>query len=135
MPKYTVYFKVGDSCFRTAHDEGVVRLDHPLDPTQYELAAAVEAKGFGDVFRICNSIDAPWTENPEVRCVYTSRPRSMSVGDLIVDEGGGITEIEGAGYCQQPPHVSLPFVATDELEEILNSADVIIFTDAVLVRR
>lgn len=111
MATFTIYHKVGPNIFRTAHESSTgARLPHPLDPAEYHPAAVVIAENRGQVFQLCNSIDAFWQENPEVRKAFPNSERSLSVGDLIVEEDGTIYEIEGAGYCRHGSLPELPFV-------------------------
>jgi len=64
----------------------------PEFPSEYELVATVESAGIEDVFRITNHIDHDWTKNPEVIELFHNRPRSTSVGDVVVVD-------EKAHYC------------------------------------
>jgi len=64
--------------------------DKPSFPDDYELVATVECAGLEDVFRITNTIDSAWTNNPEVVELHpTNRSgyRSTSVGDVVVVDG------------------------------------------------
>jgi hypothetical protein len=53
-------------------------------PEGYTKVAVVEADNLGDTFRITNNIEESWTHNPEVRELLVQRPRSTSVGDVVV---------------------------------------------------
>jgi hypothetical protein len=66
----------------------------------FELVAEVEvpAENYGDVFRLTNTIDAPWWENSEVTCL--KKARSTSVGDVIVDADGLRRRCEMAGWSE-----------------------------------
>lgn len=55
-------------------------------PEGYSLAASVECDNIDEVFRVTNHIDESWTENPEVKELHDPRPRSTSVGDVVVSE-------------------------------------------------
>lgn len=55
-----------------------------LELGMVNFAAIVEANDLEHAYRLTNHIDAPWTDNPEIR-LAASRPRSTSVGDLIYD--------------------------------------------------
>ncbi len=47
--------------------------------------ALVEAEDLDEVFRLTNTIDHPWWENPHVQLIRPwKRHRSTSVGDVIV---------------------------------------------------
>lgn len=54
----------------------------------FELVAEVEVPDdhYGEVFRLTNTIDEVWWENPEVTLI--KRSRSTSTGDVIVREDG-----------------------------------------------
>ena len=77
-------------------------------------AAVVECTGLDDVFEKTNSIEHPWTKNPEVISVQTTRPRSLSAGDFILDEASNklylvaacgfreVTDEEHASFNFQP---------------------------------
>lgn len=54
-------------------------------PTDFTHVATVEAPALGAVFQLTNHIDAAWTENTGVTA-HVGRPRSTSVGDVVVDE-------------------------------------------------
>jgi len=60
----------------------------PEFPSEYKLVATVECADLEDVFRITNHIDEDWTKNPEVTELFHNRPRSTSVGDVVIDEDG-----------------------------------------------
>ncbi len=51
-------------------------------PEDYECVAYVKSSNVEDCFRLTNTIDAPWYDNPEVECL--KKTRSTSVGDVIV---------------------------------------------------
>lgn len=75
-------------------------------------AAVIECNDLEDVYRATNSIDRPWTENPEVISVQTSKPRSLSVGDLVHDvEHNRLYVVESGGYREvtKEEHSSLDF--------------------------
>jgi len=111
MATFTIYHKVGLNTFRTAHEASTgPRLAHPLDPAEYIPAAIVIAEDRGQVFQLCNSIVAFWQENPEVRKAFPNAERSLSVGDLIVEEDGTIYEIEPIGHCRHGSLAELPFI-------------------------
>ena len=102
---------------RSVHkDEGtkpmIFKIYHHKNPTfgfgetpefndeNFELVAKVECdvENYGDVFRLTNSIDAPWWSNPEVTCI--KKARSFSVGDVIVGDDGVKRRCESAGWTQ-----------------------------------
>lgn len=51
-----------------------------------EVGAADEEDALEDVYRLTNSIDRHWTQNPEVRVTGNRQLRSTSVGDLVCIE-------------------------------------------------
>jgi len=56
------------------------------------------------VFTLTNHIDHPWTDNPEVVWLATSRIRSTSVGDIIVSsESGQAWLVMPVGLRELPP--------------------------------
>jgi len=61
----------------------------PLDAAHYRVVAILQTASLEEAFRLTNSIDAAWYENPEVRALV-GPTRSTSVGDVVVlsDETG-----------------------------------------------
>lgn len=57
---------------------------------KYEAIAIVETVDIVDVFRVSNHIDSNWTQNPEVKELWSdpNRTRSTSVGDIVVTADG-----------------------------------------------
>lgn len=51
----------------------------------YERAAAIGADDAEQVFSLMQNRDTPWTHGRTVLTVYTKRPRSMMVGDIVHD--------------------------------------------------
>ena len=63
----------------------------------YRAVAEVDATSLNEVYRLTNTIDGPWVENPGVRA--TVRPcRSTSVGDVIVDPCGVAHGVAPVGF-------------------------------------
>lgn len=70
-----------------------------LKGSHIKQAAVIEANDLEDVFRVTNNIDHPWTENQEVKKVLTAFPRSLSVGDLVLDRSTDkLYVVEDCGY-------------------------------------
>ena len=61
----------------------------PFDAKHYRPVATLQTADLGEVFRLTNSIDAPWYSSREVRSLV-GPARSTSVGDIVVltDESG-----------------------------------------------
>ena len=75
-------------------------------------AAVVDCKSLDDVFEKTNNIDHAWTENPEVVRVLTPRPRSLSVGDLILDGAANkmyVVATTGFQEVTEEEHASITF--------------------------
>ena len=70
---------------------------HPKFPDDYDLIAVVGSETLGDVFRITNHIDHPWTENEEV-VFADEKVRSTSVGDVVLDDNKGYWRCEPIGW-------------------------------------
>lgn len=90
MPKYITY-----------HNQNFTDyfFSKSLKGNHIKKAAVVEADNLDDVYRATNTIDSPWTENPEVKEVLTDSPRSLSVGDLILDEAANkLHVVEDMGF-------------------------------------
>jgi len=98
MPRFAVYHRVVGDRFT------------PFESAGFQLAATVEAPCLEATFQICNSIDGPWTENEEVLRVTTDFPRSLSVGDAVVDEEEYVHEVLSIGWGKRDPQRELPFV-------------------------
>ena len=80
--KFQVWYRT-DTHFRDAYK--VTRLN--IDPTHYFKVGEVEATNLGDLFRRMNCVDGS-----EYECVGSGpgqfQVRSMSVGDMAIDEHG-----------------------------------------------
>ena len=61
------------------------------DKSSYYTHVADVVAPLEQVFTLTNHIDHPWTDNPEVVWLATSRIRSTSVGDIIVSSESGQT--------------------------------------------
>ena len=59
------------------------------DKSLYYTHVADVVAPLEQIFTLTNHIDHPWTDNPEVVWLATSRIRSTSVGDIIVSSGSG----------------------------------------------
>jgi hypothetical protein len=82
MATYTVYYARG---FADRNPPATLKL------ANYAKITAVEATGLEDVFRQMNVVDG--TEMPvRIHC------RSMSVGDVVVDEAGAAHFVCSAGW-------------------------------------
>jgi hypothetical protein len=69
----------------------------------YTHIADVEAP-LEQIFTLTNHIDHPWTDNPEVVWLATSRIRSTSVGDIFVSsESGQVWLVMPVGLQELPP--------------------------------
>ena len=66
----------------------------------YELVAEVDcdAENYQDVFRLTNTIDEPWWNNPQVTCL--KKTRSFSVGDVIVGADGVRRRCDRIGWTE-----------------------------------
>lgn len=62
----------------------------PFDAANYRPVAILQTASLGEVFRLTNSIDEPWYENPTGVRALVGPCRSTSVGDVVVlsDETG-----------------------------------------------
>lgn len=76
--------------------------DKPVFPEAYNKIAIVEADAIDidDVFRITNHIDSDWAKNPEVIELFHNRPRSTSVGDVVVDGIGSKFYCDTVGWTE-----------------------------------
>ncbi len=92
--------------FKTYHNDLFTSYMHnreSLKEATIKPAALVDCTDIHDVFEKTNSIDHPWTQNPEVREVLTDRPRSLSVGDLVKEvESGKVFICESSGWKELP---------------------------------
>jgi hypothetical protein len=74
------------------------------DTSMYYTHIADIVAPLEQVFPLTNHIDHPWTDNPEVVWLATSRIRSTSVGDIIVSsEGGKVWLVMPIGLQELPP--------------------------------
>jgi hypothetical protein len=74
------------------------------DTSMYYTHVADVVAPLEQVFTITNHIDHPWTDNPEVAWLATSRIRSTSVGDVIVSsESGQVWLVMPIGLRELPP--------------------------------
>lgn len=66
----------------------------------YELAAGLDIEGPEEAFEVLQNVACRWSETPAkvVEKVYTARPRSMSVGDLIVWANGSVQLCSAYGF-------------------------------------
>jgi hypothetical protein len=74
--------------------------ERPLSdfPLSFQLVGTVWAEDLDDVFAKSNHASRPWTENEGV-CPKVQRPRSTSVGDVIVDVTGyTVHRVEVVGW-------------------------------------
>tara|TARA_Y100000034_G_C6882807_1_gene404799 strand:- start:847 stop:1164 length:318 start_codon:yes stop_codon:yes gene_type:complete len=73
-------------------------------PDEYRLVASVEAANLGEVFTLCNTVDAPWWENRECEllgeCAEAGGARSMAVGDVVVMPDGKVQRAEMLGWTE-----------------------------------
>lgn len=87
-------------------------LKKKLNESTVRPGALVEASSLEEVFRVTNNIDHSWTENPEVKKVLTSSPRSLSVGDLVHDQDANkLYVVESLGFREvtDEEHANLNF--------------------------
>src|SRR6266566_1669334 len=74
------------------------------DKSMYYTHVADVVTTLEQVFTLTNHIDHPWTDNPEVVWLATSRIRSTSVGDIIVScESGQAWLVMPVGLQELPP--------------------------------
>ena len=74
------------------------------DKSMYYTHVADVVAPLEQVFTLTNHIDHPWTDNPEVVWLATSRIRSTSVGDIIVScESGQAWLVMPIGLRELPP--------------------------------
>ena len=74
------------------------------DKSMYYTHVADIVAPLEQVFTLTNHIDHPWTDNPEVVWLATSRIRSTSVGDVIVSsESGQAWLVMPVGLQELPP--------------------------------
>lgn len=74
------------------------------DKSSYFTHVADIVAPLEQVFTLTNHIDHPWTGNPEVVWLATSRIRSTSVGDIIVScESGQVWLVMPVGVQELPP--------------------------------
>jgi hypothetical protein len=74
------------------------------DKSSYYTHVADVVAPLEQVFTLTNHIDHPWTDNPEVVWLATSRIRSTSVGDIIVSsESGQAWLVMPIGLQELPP--------------------------------
>jgi hypothetical protein len=74
------------------------------DKSMYYTHVADVVAPLEQVFLLTNHIDHPWTDNPEVVWLATSRIRSTSVGDIIVScESGQAWLVMPVGLQELPP--------------------------------
>jgi hypothetical protein len=66
--------------------------------TLYTRVADVEVADLESVFNVTNHIDHSWTENDEVVALFSQRPRSTSVGDVVVDSAGNKFFVDSFGF-------------------------------------
>lgn len=75
-------------------------------------AAVTDCDTLDEAYEKTNTIDRPWTENPEVKSVQTPKPRSTSVGDLIFDADLNklfVVDVMGFREVTDEEHQSLNF--------------------------
>ena len=92
------------------HANDVLEVNLPLamrwyaDKSMYYTHVADVVASLEQVFTLTNHIDHPWTDNPEVVWLATSRIRSTSVGDIIVSsESGRAWLVMPVGLQELPP--------------------------------
>ena len=74
------------------------------DKSLYYTHVADVVAPLEQVFALTNHVDHPWTDNPEVVWLATSRIRSTSVGDVIVSsESGQAWLVMPVGLHELPP--------------------------------
>ena len=74
------------------------------DKSSYYTHVADVVAPLEQIFTLTNHIDHPWTNNPEVIWLATSRIRSTSVGDVIVSsESGKVWLVMPIGLQELPP--------------------------------
>ena len=74
------------------------------DKAMYFTHVADVVAPLEQIFTLTNHIDHPWTDNPEVVWLATSRIRSTSVGDVIVSsESGQAWLVMPVGLRELPP--------------------------------
>jgi hypothetical protein len=74
------------------------------DKSMYYTHVADVVAPLEQIFTLTNHIDHPWTDNPEVVWLATSRIRSTSIGDIIVSsESGQAWLIMPVGLQELPP--------------------------------
>jgi hypothetical protein len=74
------------------------------DRSSYYTHVADVVAPLEQIFALTNHIDHPWTDNPEVVWLATSRIRSTSVGDVIISsESGQAWLVMPVGLQELPP--------------------------------
>jgi len=72
-----------------------------IDPQKdYSCVARITAQNVDDAYRLSNSIDHYWGDNPEVLITFRSALRSTSVGDIIVDPEGVKHRVARMGFTR-----------------------------------
>jgi hypothetical protein len=66
---------------------------------EYDKVAVVDCKNLEDVFRVTNHIDDSWQLNSEV-IISSSKARSTSVGDVVIDQTGLANLVDHVGWKQ-----------------------------------
>jgi hypothetical protein len=71
------------------HFRGIFGFDNKAQwPDNYDLVAEVETDKLSEAFRLTNTIDNPWWENPSVEKKFLSSGcRSTSIGDIVEING------------------------------------------------
>ena len=93
---------------RKAHELGLLSWEcRPANWLEHRdlftLVAKVECDNLDDVYRLTNSIDRPWSANPEVELMALGPQRSSSVGDVFVNPETGVAlMVANAGFEELP---------------------------------
>lgn len=84
--------------YTNAREKG--QLDAAKKLGLYELAAGLDIDCPEQAFTALQNVDCAWADRPAeaVERVYTARPRSMSVGDLIIWANGTVQLCSAHGF-------------------------------------
>ena len=66
-------------------------------PDDYEYVARVKARSLEEVYEKTNSLDGPWSERGDVKCVKASR--STSIDDVVVGPAGEVFVLGWNGWA------------------------------------
>lgn len=100
MARYTVWHK------QSTHFMNLNDIELAAFPTGFEQVATVDADHLDMVYRLTNHIESAWWENEGI-LDHKAGSRSTSVGDVIVDDMGGLWAVDMCGFRYFSPKVAL----------------------------